>query len=196
MNTKQNQLDHLRSLLPASEIFEKNDPGYKEHSVPWSVWEDRHPTLIVQPSTLESISQTVLALYESNLDFAVRSTGTGSASAEDVILSTQGFKSLSFDKEAETVTLGGGLSWSEVDALLEEHAPGYQLLSARCGWVGVAESTLVGGLSWLSHEFGLMSDPHNLLDVQIVLRDGRVLWASEEPDLMWALRGGGGNFGG
>lgn len=43
---------------------------------------------------------------------------------------------------------------------------------------------------------GLISDPQNLLDVQVVLREGRVLWASEEPDLPWALRGGGGNFGG
>ena len=57
-------------------------------------------------------------------------------------------------------------------------------------------SALVGGLSWLSHEFGMISDPQNLLDMQIVLADGRVLWASEEPELMWALRGGGGNFGG
>jgi hypothetical protein len=43
---------------------------------------------------------------------------------------------------------------------------------------------------------GMISDPQNLLDMQIVLHDGSVLWASEEPDLMWALRGGGGNFGG
>lgn len=46
------------------------------------------------------------------------------------------------------------------------------------------------------HLVGMISDPQNMLDVQIVLRDGRVLWASEEPDLLWALRCGGGNFGG
>ena len=79
---------------------------------------------------------------------------------------------------------------------MEEHAPGYQCVGARCTWVGVSGSALVGGLSWLSHEFGMISDPQNLLDMQVVLRDGKVVWASEEPELMWALRGGGGNFGG
>lgn len=53
-----------------------------------------------------------------------------------------------------------------------------------------------GGLSWLSHEFGLSSDPQNLLDAHVVLTNGSCVWASEVPDLLWALRGGGGNFGG
>jgi len=47
----------------------------------------------------------------------------------------------------------------------------------------------------LKRDAGMISDPQNLLDVQIVLRDGKVIWASEQPDLLWALRGGGGNFG-
>ena len=55
---------------------------------------------------------------------------------------------------------------------------------------------MIGGLSWLSHEYGLISDPANLLDVQLVLGDGRLLWASEEPELLWAVRGGRCAFGG
>ena len=76
-------------------------------------------------------------------------------------------------------------------------APGWALVGARCGWVGAAGGALVGGYSWLSHEFGLISDPQNLLDVQVVLGDGTVVWASEEEggELLWGLRGGGGNFG-
>ena len=62
--------------------------------------------------------------------------------------------------------------------------------------MGVAGSVLHGGISWLSHEHGLSSDPKNLLDAQIVLADGRAIWASEEPDILWGLRGAGGNFGG
>lgn len=70
------------------------------------------------------------------------------------------------------------------------------MVGARCPYVGVVGSTLTGGLSWLSHEFGLSSDPHNLLDALIVLADGSLTWASNDPGLLWALRGGGGNFGG
>ena len=70
------------------------------------------------------------------------------------------------------------------------------MVGARCPYVGVAGSTLTGGFSWLSHEFGLSSDPSNLLDVQTVLPNGEVTWASKhDPELLWALRGGGGNFG-
>ena len=189
-------LDQLRLLLPASEVFGQDAPQYKDQAAPWSVWADQHPRLALQPSTVESMQRVVTFLYNSTLDFAIRNTGTGSVSAKDVIISTHGFKDFSFDKASETVTLGSGYDWGAVDILMEEHAPGYQLVGARCSWVGVTGSALVGGLSWLSHEFGMISDPQNLLDMQVVLNDGRVLWASEEPELMWALRGGGGNFGG
>lgn len=191
------QLDSLRNLLPKDEVIEQNAPGYRAQSAPWSVWADQHPKLVLQPTTLESMSKVVKALYNSDLDFAIRNTGTGSVSAKDVILSTHGFKHYTFDKESETVTIGSGLDWGEVDLLMEQYAPGYQVVGARCSWVGVTGSSLVGGLSWLSHEFGMISDPQNLLDMQVILRDGRVVWASEEDaELMWALRGGGGNFGG
>lgn len=70
-----------------------------------------------------------------------------------------------------------------------------QLISARCPYLGVSGSTLQGGLSWLSSEHGLSSDPSNLLDVEIALMDGTLKWASSDPELLWALRGGGGRFG-
>ena len=143
------------------------------------------------------MSAAVQYLYaHKDIDFAVRNTGTGSASARDVIVSTHGFKNFEFDPVAEIAILGAGLDWSEAENLMAQHAPGWALVGARCGWVGVAGGALVGGYSWLSHEFGLISDPQNLLDVQIVLKDGRVVWAGEEdPELLWGMRGGGGNFG-
>jgi FAD/FMN-containing dehydrogenase len=69
-------------------------------------------------------------------------------------------------------------------------------ISARCTFVGVGGSVLAGGIGWLSCEYGLASDPHNMLDAQVVKINGEITWASEEPDLLWALRGGGGGFAG
>lgn len=190
------QLDELRSLLPASEVFTQGQKQYKEQSQPWSSYAELHPNIVVQPTSIDSLQKVVRYLYDSDLDFAVRNTGTGSVSAHDVILSTHGFKDFHFDASSEVVTIGSGFDWGEVDRLMEEMAPGFAVVGARCPWVGVAGSSLVGGLSWLSHEYGMISDPGNLLDMQVVLGDGRVVWAGEEEDLMWALRGGGGNFGG
>lgn len=161
------QLSQLRSLLTPSEIIERDAPGYKTASAPWSVWADQRPSLVVQPTSLPSMSKVVKFLYESDLDFAIRNTGTGSVSARDVILSTHGFKGFAFDRESETVTVGSGFSWGEVDHLMEEKALGWQVVGARCNWVGVAGSSLVGGLSWLSHEYGgsriIMVDPSMVL---------------------------------
>lgn len=150
MASTQEQLQHLRTLLPVSEVFDQTSPSYKDASAPWSVWADRKPTLVVEPTSLDGMSAIVKALYESSLDFGIRNTGTGSVSAEDVILSTHGFKAFHFDHVSETATLGSGFDWGEVDALMTERAPGYQVVGARCSWVGVAGSSLVGGLSWLS----------------------------------------------
>ena len=126
------QLEELRALFPASEIFEQGDPKYHEQSQPWSKYAELHPKLVIQPTTLDDIQKVVRFLYESDLDFAVRNTGTGSVSARDVILSTHGFKSFAFDRDAETVTIGSGFDWGEVDALMEEKAEGYTVVGARC----------------------------------------------------------------
>jgi FAD/FMN-containing dehydrogenase len=191
-------IERLREQLDQSEVHLPCTAGYLAQSLPWSQHADAKPKLVITPSTLSSLQACVKLLYaDESLDFAVRNTGTGSASARDVILSMHGFKSFSFDAVNEIVSIGAGLDWTEIEVKMARAAPGWALVGARCGWVGAAGGALVGGYSWLSHEFGLISDPQNLLDAQVVLKDGRVVWASEEDDgaLLWALRGGGGNFG-
>jgi FAD/FMN-containing dehydrogenase len=191
-------IERLREQLDQSEVHLPCTAGYLAQSLPWSQHADAKPKLVITPSTLSSLQACVKLLYaDESLDFAVRNTGTGSASARDVILSMHGFKSFSFDALNEIVSIGAGLDWTEIEVKMARAAPGWALVGARCGWVGAAGGALVGGYSWLSHEFGLISDPQNLLDAQVVLKDGRVVWASEEDDgaLLWALRGGGGNFG-
>lgn len=188
-------LDELKKVCPT--YYERGSPQYEEHTKPWSTAADRHPMLVVVPKNLTTLQKVVKALSGSILDFAIRGTGTGSSSAYDAVVSMQGFKSFEFNPVTEIATVGAGLTWGEVDKLVDIHAPGYGAVGARCPWVGVAGCALVGGISWLSLEHGLVSDSQNLIDAQVVLQDGRVVWAQEdgEEDLMWALRGGGGNFG-
>ncbi|KAK3062728.1 hypothetical protein LTS18_003479 [Coniosporium uncinatum] len=193
--TEDTNFAELRALLPESETIDPSSPIYQKESVCWSAQQDLHPKLILRPTCLSSLQGIVKHLYASTFDFAIRSGGVGSSSSCDILLSMTAFDSLTFDPSSETVTVGAGQTWGDLDAKLSESAPGYAVVGARCPFVGVAGAMLTGCISWLSHEYGLGSSPQNLLDVQIVLHDGRLLWASEEPQLLWALRGGGGNLG-
>lgn len=190
---------HLQTLC-ASHFLPSEKDAYAQHAAPWSIWADRHPQLILVPATLSELQSIIAYLYPITfLDFCIRNTGTGGSSASDVCISMAIFKTFHFDSETKVITVGAGLSFGELDILMEKADPSYGVVGARCTWVGVTGGTLVGGLSWLSGEYGLISDPQNFLDAQIVLHDGRVVWAAAHeagfPDLMWALRGGGGNFG-
>lgn len=69
-------------------------------------------------------------------------------------------------------------------------------MGARTPCVGVGGTIISGGFSWLSAEHGCISDPANMMDARVVKHDGSIVWASSEPELLWALRGGGGGFGG
>ena len=150
------------------------------------------------------IIAAIKTLYPTNLSFAIRGRGCGSASASDILisLSAPDFQAINLiqhkndsDNKGPIIDVSAGCNWGAVDAFVEKEAPGFAVVGARCPYVGVAGSTLTGGFSWLSHTYGLSSDPDNLLDVQILLHDGELVWAFTRPDLLWALRGGGANFG-
>ncbi|KAJ9601879.1 hypothetical protein H2200_013628 [Cladophialophora chaetospira] len=189
------ELSKLKTLLSPEEIITIDSPNYDSESRTWAIQANKHPAVVVIPKDLETLSKVVSYANTTSLDIGVRCTGIGSASAKDVLISLSAFKSFSFDRSQETITFGAGHNWGEIDQKVEEQAPGYAAVSARCTYVGVGGSILHGGQSWLSSEHGLSSDPQNLLDAQVVKLDGSVLWASKEPDLLWALRGGGGGFG-
>ncbi|KAK4628255.1 FAD-linked oxidoreductase pyvE [Fulvia fulva] len=196
MTITDQETSELRALCPGA-TYTRSDDEFSTKSAPWSVWADRHPQLVVEPRDLPTMQQVVKYLHtHKDIDFCIGNTGTGGASASDVCPSMHGFKDFLWEPSTATVTLGAGWSWGEVDKLMEEKTDSYACLFPRGTWVGVTGGALVGGLSWLSHEHGMISDPQNLLDAQVVLRAGRTVWAAkQEPDLMWALRVGGGNFG-
>ncbi|KAF2808903.1 FAD binding domain-containing protein [Mytilinidion resinicola] len=189
-------MDTITSLLHPTELILPSNPLYTPLSLVWSAQKNLSPRLVARPASLASLSRLLAALNTTDLDFAIRGGGCGSASASDVLISLDAFSEVTFDRATETVIVGAGQVWGSVDRKMEAEAPDYAVVGARCTYVGVGGSMLQGGaVSWISSEHGMGSDPHNMLDAQVVKMDGSVVWASVEPELLWALRGGGGNFG-
>ncbi|KAL4898881.1 hypothetical protein BDW74DRAFT_164353 [Aspergillus multicolor] len=185
----------LRSLLQTDEIITPGSPDYQPSSQTWAANKHANPSLVIRPTSTEALSKALAYLYTTDLDFAIYGQGFSSASAKDVLVNTSKFNDFRFDAQAEVVTIGAGQTWSDVYRKLAEAAPEYGIVGARTPCVGVAGTIVCGGYSWVSSEHGCISDPNNMLDAQVVKYDGSVVWASEEPELLWALRGGGGGFG-
>ncbi|OQV09007.1 FAD binding domain-containing protein isoform 1 [Cladophialophora immunda] len=188
------QLERLRSILSSDETVPRGSDLYRAESLPWAAQKDLNPSMVIRPKSIESLSKALAHLSKTDLSLGIRSQGVGSASAKDVLISMTAFDDVDFDRQNEIVTVGAGQSWGQYYEKMDKIAPGYATISVRTPSVGVGGSILGGGYSWLSSEYGLTSDPVNLLDAQVVKVDGTILWASEEPDLLWALRGTNGAF--
>ncbi|KAJ5338862.1 hypothetical protein N7452_005590 [Penicillium brevicompactum] len=188
-------LTALHSLLRADEIINPDSPNYLPSIQTWAAQKYASPSLVIRPTSIDTLSKLLVYLYTTNHDFAIYGHGFSSASAKDVLMNTSAFDDFQFDAHSESVTIGAGQTWSNVYQKLGEVAPEYGIIGARTPCVGVAGTILSGGFRWLSSEYGCISDPGNLLDAKVVKYDGTVVWASEEPELLWALRGGGVGFG-
>ncbi|KAG9566968.1 cysteine desulfurase, partial [Aureobasidium melanogenum] len=187
-------LDTINTILGPSELIDLSTHQYKSESQTWQAHRNLRPKVLARPKSVKTLAALIAFLAPSDLDWAVRCQGIGDASAKDVLISLMAFDNFAFDAQNESIVIGAGMAWGEVERKLEEEAPGYQALSARCSFVGVSGMILHGGLSWISSTYGLASDPQNFLDAQVIKLDGSIIWASEEPDLLFALRGGGHEF--
>ena len=132
-----------------------------------------------------------------SLAVAVRSGGhsvAGVSSNDDgLVIDVRPMKTIEIDAAARRARVGGGCTWGEFDAATQEH--GLATTGGRVSTTGVSGLTLSGGSGWLERQFGLSCD--NLLAVELVTADGREIRADEtqHQDLLWASKGGGGNFG-
>jgi FAD/FMN-containing dehydrogenase len=188
--------DDLASKVKG-DLLRPGDDGYERRRRVWNGLVDRRPALIVGCTSTDDVVAAVKFAKSNDLLVSVRSGGHnifGTAICEGgVVLDLSRMSSVRVDPGARTVVVGPGARWKEVDAATQLHglaAPGGQHSE-----VGVGGFTLGGGLGWLVCKHGLAAD--NLRRAEIVTADGDVLnvSATENEDLFWAIRGGGGNFG-
>jgi len=175
-------------------------PGDDEYDAARQVWNgaiDRRPALIARPRGTSDVAVAVRFAGEQSLPVSIRGGGhsaAGYAVADGALtLDLSGMKSILVDRVARIAVAGPGLVWSELDAAAQAY--GLATTGGVDGTTGIAGLTLGGGIGFMDRMAGLTCD--NLLGAEIVTADGQVLQADENtnPDLFWALRGGGGNFG-
>jgi FAD/FMN-containing dehydrogenase len=181
----------------AGRLVGPDDADYDEVRAVYNAMIDRRPGLIAQCTSVEDVAQVVNFARQHELPLAIRGGGHNGGGLgtvdEGVVIDLSPLRDIEVDAEARTVRVGGGCTWGEVDHATGEH--GLATPSGIISTTGVGGLTLGGGLGHLTRKFGLAID--NLLEAEVVLASGVAVRASadEHPDLYWAIRGGGGNFG-
>jgi FAD/FMN-containing dehydrogenase len=171
--------------------------GYDEARKVWNGNIDRRPALIARCTGVADVTAAVAFAREHGLVVAVRGGGhnaAGYATCDDgIVIDLSPMKGIRVDPGSRTAQVQAGVTWAELDR--ETQLFGLATTGGTVSNTGVAGLTLGGGEGWLQGQFGFTCD--NLLSADVVTADGRFLRASatENPDLFWALRGGGGNFG-
>ena len=199
MSTTIPALESARTELPAfgDRLIGPDDPRYDETRALFNAMIDKRPALIARCETPDDVAAAIRFARDHDLPFSVRGGGHnwgGLASVDEgLVIDLSPMKAISVDPATKTVRVGAGCVWGEVDA-----ATGPHNLAVPTGIIsttGVAGLTLGGGHGYLTRRHGLTID--SLVSAKMVLADGSQVTASadEHPDLFWAIRGGGGNFG-
>jgi FAD/FMN-containing dehydrogenase len=190
------QLDELDSRVQGR-LLRPGDQGWNEAVAIWNGMAARLPALVLQPTSAHDVAAAVGFAREYGLLLSVKGGGhniAGTSIAEGgLVLDMSGMREVAVDPQAKLVNVGPGCLLAEVDQATQAHG-----LATVLGFVsetGVAGLTLGGGFGYLARRFGWTVD--NLAEVEVVTADGQVRVANRDqhPELFWALRGGGGNFG-
>jgi FAD/FMN-containing dehydrogenase len=183
---------HMRGSL-----LRPGDVGYEQARRVHNAMIDKHPAAIARCVDVADVMAAVTFAREHGLTLAVRGgghNGPGLGTCDDgLVIDLSGMRGIRVDPGARAVRVEGGCTWGDVDHAT--HPFGLATPSGFVSTTGVGGLTLGGGIGYLSRSLGLTID--NLLGVDMVLADGSFISASasERPDLFWAVRGGGGNFG-
>jgi FAD/FMN-containing dehydrogenase len=189
-------LDTLASRVTGS-VAEPGSPGYSDAVKIWNGAISRQPSVVVRCASSADVASALAFAQDRGLEVSVRGGGHGFAGYAvtdgGVMIDLTPLKSVRVDPAARQVVAGGGVTWAELDAAGQQH--GLAVPGGFISHTGIGGLTLGGGMGWLTCLGGLSCD--NLTGAEVVTAGGEVLRASgeEHPDLFWALRGGGGNFG-
>jgi hypothetical protein len=178
-------------------VIMPGDPGYESNRKVYNAMIDKHPGMIVKCKDVADVIYAVNFGRNNGILVAVRGgghNGGGLGICDDgMVIDLSGIKFVLVDTDKNTVTVGGGNLWGEVDHAT--HAFGLAVPAGLISSTGVGGLTLGGGIGYLSRKYGLTID--NLLEADMVLADGSFVTVNSHQfsDLFWAIRGGGGNFG-
>ncbi|MBT8300461.1 MAG: FAD-binding oxidoreductase [Maribacter sp.] len=181
----------------AGSIFSSDDTEYESERQLWNKMIDKHPGLIAQCTGVHDVIQAVNFARKNKLLVAVRGGGhnvAGNAMNDGgLVIDLSHMRTVLVDPKNKTAVIQGGATWADVDR--ETQAFGLVCPGGVVSETGVGGLTLGGGLSWLRRKVGMSID--NIVGANMVLADGKYIHVSESEnqDLFWAIKGGGGNFG-
>jgi FAD/FMN-containing dehydrogenase len=190
------RLTKLRGELRGTVITD-DDAGYDDARRVWNGMIDRRPIAIVRAASTDDVAPAVRTAGELGIPLAIRGGGhnvAGNSTVDDgIVLDLGGLTAVRVDAAAGTATVEPGATLADVDRATQAH--GLAVPIGVVSGTGIAGLTLGGGVGWQTRAHGLTAD--NLVAADVVTSDGRTVRASDDGDaeLLWGLRGGGGNFG-
>jgi FAD binding domain len=183
--------------LPLGRVLDDSHTDWDLARRAWNLSHDQRPALVAQPADAHEVAEIVQFAAQNGLRVAPQATGHNPGPFGDlsntILLRTDLMKEVTLDRDARIVRVGAGVVWGEVTRVL---APfGLTALAGSSHDVGVVGLTLGGGYSWLAREHGLSAS--KVTAVEVVTGDGEFIRADaeHEPELFWAVRGGGANIG-
>jgi hypothetical protein len=178
-------------------LVSNSDPEWDAARRPWNLAAGQRPRLVAFPRNAAEVMEVVELARELGLRLAPQGTGHGAAPLGEIrdcmLVNTSGLQDVEIDADRKRARIGAGVQWARIQAAAAEH--GLAGLAGSSPDVGALGYSLGGGLGWLGRRYGLACN--SILAADVVTADGQLLQvdADHEPDLFWALRGGGGGLG-